>query len=165
MPTFENDNPRPKQEKGNAEPGADFRPRRHDSRKSGNQNESFIPAQVPDAVKSSINNRINDIVRQSRGPDETMFAFREAWSLICWFFTGIPELFSRLFDHFSPNSEEDENNGTEDYDEDRNGAGDQDRGPAGQSNRAHRRGRRGGRRRSRGSGNKNDGTQSRDKAQ
>jgi len=95
MPTFETDSPDPSPEKDNSW-NEEFRPRRREGKKARSKNDTFSPAAVPEAVKSSISERINEIMRQTRGPDETMFAIREVFNRIGRAFGGVPKLIKKL---------------------------------------------------------------------
>ena len=58
-------------------PGFDYRPRRREGMHRRDQNEGFAPPAIPPDVKEKISARINDMMRKSRGPDETMFVVNE----------------------------------------------------------------------------------------
>jgi hypothetical protein len=67
----------------------EFRPRKRDWK--GDLDETFNPAPIPPEVKKAIDQRIDNLMRQCRGPDETLFALREWW-------TGTKRIAARLWD-------------------------------------------------------------------
>jgi hypothetical protein len=72
MPTFETEVPsKPTAQSATEE----FRPRKRGER-YGTLDETFDPAPIPPEVKKAIDKRINDMMRQSRGPDETLYSIR-----------------------------------------------------------------------------------------
>ena len=104
MPTFETDVPvqAPAKEKVD-----EYRPSRHGQWK-GNLEETFNPAPIPPEVKASINKRINEVMRQSRGPDETMFAMRGWVSIAKKIVFGLPLIIKDLFVPHKKTEEEEE---------------------------------------------------------
>ncbi len=107
MPTFETDSPKPANKGDNGAQGGEFRPRRRDGRKPRAQEENFTPPSIPPEVKDRISARIGEIVRQSRGPDERMFAFREFISSIRRVIFGLPDIFRSLFSRAGDDRDED----------------------------------------------------------
>ena len=73
MPTFETNVPAKPASTDKVE---EFRPRKR-GEWQGALDETFDPVPIPVDVKQSIDKRINDMMRQSRGPDETMYSIRE----------------------------------------------------------------------------------------
>ncbi|MBN1404750.1 MAG: hypothetical protein JW942_09835 [Opitutales bacterium] len=95
MPTFETDSPTPQPEHDGTDSVQEFRPRKRDNKRS--QRETFTPPEIPPEVKDTINERIGNIVRQSKGPDEKLFAMREVLVFFRKLFDGIGDLFRRRF--------------------------------------------------------------------
>ena len=98
MPIFEQDSEPPRNGDGNAGGvSGEFRPRRRDAGGPRQRQETFTPAKIPAKVKGEINDKISDMVRQSRGPDETFFAFREFFSSVVRGLRRIPRLLLSIF--------------------------------------------------------------------
>ena len=89
MPTFEKNNSAPVP---TPETPEEFRPRRR-GEWQGAFDETFDPAPIPPAVKQSIDRRVNDMIRQSRGPDETLYAIREWLSVAKRVVANLPVIF------------------------------------------------------------------------
>lgn len=94
MPTFETNVPPAAKPSDKSDPGlaSEFRPRRREQWGSSETSETFDPAPIPPAVKKSIDQRVNEIMRQCRGPDETFFAIREWFSTARRILCSIPAL-------------------------------------------------------------------------
>ena len=95
MPTFETNVPPPARQpsdKTDSGLASEFRPRRREQWANGAMDETFVPAPIPPEVKKSIDQRISEMMRQTRGPDETFFAIREWFSTIKRVLTSLPNL-------------------------------------------------------------------------
>lgn len=83
MPTFESDSKDKPKVKASSDIEQDFHPHRREGAEDGKGRAgSFTPSTIPPEVKDSISERINDMVRQSRGPDETLFALHETMAKV-----------------------------------------------------------------------------------
>ena len=108
MPTFETNVPPAAKKNPEASDSAlsgEFRPRRREQWATAGMDETFDPAPIPPEVKKSITDRINEMMRQSRGPDETFFAIREWFSIVKKVLFSLPKLVS---DKFRGKKDEDE---------------------------------------------------------
>jgi hypothetical protein len=103
MPTFETEVPAKPAE---TEKIDEFRPRKR-GEWQGPLDETFDPAPIPPEVKQSINKRVNDMIRQSSGPDETMYAIREWFSTARKVLVSLPSI---LKDMILRRKEEDDAN-------------------------------------------------------
>jgi hypothetical protein len=153
MPTFENNVPpsgRQPSDKADNASATEFRPRRREQWAAAEASQTFDPAPIPPDVKKNIDQRVSEMIRQSRGPDETFFALREWWNTLCRVFFGIPALLRDLF-HRNPEEDEEEEDASETTDADapaerKSGEKSKSRQDDGQKFRQQHRGRRGGRR-------------------
>lgn len=95
MPTFETD-ATPDPQAGRTDLAVvEFRPKRRDWK--GDLDETFDPAPIPPEVKKAIDQRISTMMRQTRGPDETMFALRKWFSTAARIVRSLPALVRALF--------------------------------------------------------------------
>jgi hypothetical protein len=164
MPTFETDvpsaaKPSDKPDKGVA---TEFRPRRREQWAAADTDETFDPKPIPPEAKKVIDQRVNEIMRQCRGPDETFFALREWFSTARKIILSVPILVRDMIRR--PKDEDDE-------EEDEDAAPDSESGPRqpdkpqaqGDGQKPHsqqqHRGRRGGRRHNRHGGGGGRGRQ------
>lgn len=153
MPTFESNVPpsaRQPSDKADNGSASEFRPRRREQWSDAEASQTFDPAPIPPEVKKTIDQRVNEMIRQSHGPDETFFALREWWNTFRRIFFGLPTLVSDLF-HRNRDDEDDEDENPERTDresttEKKSGDKYGPRRDDGQKNRQQHRGRRGGRR-------------------
>jgi hypothetical protein len=145
MPIFESDSPKAQPAPAKADAG-DFRPRKREGAVGPSDVESFDPVKIPPAVKSSINAKISEMVRRSKGPDETMFTLREFWVGVRDFFLGLPSLVKSVFRR--PAEDDDDDEEEEEVRQDSGQDGQAKPQPSGRSHRGGRgRNRRGGRNR------------------
>lgn len=115
MPTFFTDDPAADGDKRrrvpliapNSGPAADYRPRRREGGRRHDDNEGFAPPAIPPEVKEQINARISEMVRNSRGPDETMWRISE-------FFSGVGRAASALAARITGRHDDDEFDDEED---------------------------------------------------
>jgi hypothetical protein len=80
MPTFETNTDASTAAAERLAAAQEFRPKKRDWK--GNLDETFDPEPIPPEVKKAIDERVNGIMRQCRGPDETMFAVREGYTTV-----------------------------------------------------------------------------------
>jgi hypothetical protein len=115
MPTFEQEDKKAALAAQEAAAQQEFRPRRRDGMNRSSLSETVDPAPIPPEVKKQISERIAGMVRQSRGPDETIFTVREFFSDLWAFIRGLPGAVADLFRRGEPeeDDEEDEEDGDE----------------------------------------------------
>jgi|GEM_PF-3047722 hypothetical protein len=89
MPTFETNSAADTAAAERLAATQEFRPRKREWK--GDLDETFNPAPIPPEVKKAIDQRVDNIMRQCRGPDETLFALREWWN-------GAKRIAARLWD-------------------------------------------------------------------
>ena len=139
MPTFETEVP--------AKPVAidktdEFRPKKRGERR-GTLDETFDPSPIPPEVKQAIDKRINDIMRQSSGPDETMYSIRGWFSTAKKIILNLPTIVKDVILHRNTeaeNGDDDEIEEEEEAEEEsENNSSDASQRPAPTSGEAHRR--------------------------
>ena len=110
MPTFETNVPAASKPSGKADSGSslEFRPRRREQWQGAGLDETFDPAPIPPAAKAAIDQRVSDIMRQCRGPDETFFAIREWWSTFRKVMSSLPAFFKDLLHRSDADDDDDE---------------------------------------------------------